>query len=287
MSTFSPSATTTWKRCPVMWQLSQLGIVRRDLGKRELAAALGSAFAQAMYIYHRCRQVGAEPAGAPLDAAQGWLLAQKEAWQVEGRRLGERDTPQYESLERRLDVLVTYALSHDPLPPEWRVVAVEEPLGLEYGNARPDLVCQKPDDTLVVIDYKSTLTLGTRADERTRKLQMRLDDWRDSDQLFHYAWAVGARYETAVTHVGIVLAEVEPKPKSALHDFWVDPAQLEEWVARQRSAWVTMALHRREPGLMWRAATHADTFGRCEYYDFCYGPDATRDVEYTTRTRGL
>jgi hypothetical protein len=85
-SVFSPSSTTTWKRCPVLWRLQREGIVARALGNRELAGALGSAYAQGLHVYYRGRQAGVLVGDAAVDAALGYLKAQKDLWTTEGRR---------------------------------------------------------------------------------------------------------------------------------------------------------------------------------------------------------
>ena len=278
MPPYSPSSTTTWKRCPVLWTLGREGIVRREISKRDTAAALGAAFAQAMHVYHRCRQAGVEPGTAPLQAAEGLWRAQQAAWVSAGRVVPETQQGAVAALWGHCARLAQYVMDH-PLPPEWQVVAVDQPLP-DHGYARPDLVMRKPSGDLVVIDYKTTLTLGRTASERTRKLGYRVAEWRDSDQLYHYAWAVGA------THVMIVLCEVEPVLKVTMHDFWFERERIEHWARLQEAAWAAMAEHARVGGPIWRAAVHTDQFGTCEYYDWCYGAEVEREGLYTIQPRG-
>jgi hypothetical protein len=276
---FSPSSTTTWKRCPILYQLQREGIVARALGNRELTGALGSAYAQGLHVYYRGRQAGVSVGEAPVDAALGYLKAQREAWQSEGRRMPESMEAQSAALEPRAERAVRYTLAHDPVPPTWQIVAVEESLGPEYGNARPDLVVRDDMGHVMPADHKLKLTLGRTASERSYKWERARGDWRDSDQMYHYVWSLAQRYPVAPKYV-IYFLELEPRPAPRVEEFGVVSERVAAWVTAQRGAWGAMSA-----GVSWYAAVHTDQFGPCEMYDWCYGAPITRDIEYTKRIR--
>jgi hypothetical protein len=169
-------------------------------------------------------------------------------------------------------------MAHDPVPESWRIVEVEEPL-VDAGNARPDLVVEDDMGHVMPADHKLKLTLGRTASERTYKLERAKGDWRDSDQMYHYVWALSHRYPLAPKYV-IYFMELEPKTNIATYEFGVSPERVEAWAAAQQRAWAQMA-----QGAQWSAAVHTDQFGLCEMYDWCYGAPITRDVEYTKRIR--
>jgi hypothetical protein len=280
---FSPSSTTTWKRCPILYQLQRQGVVARALGNRELAGALGSAYAQGLHVYYRGRQAGVSVGEAPVDAALGYLKAQREAWQSEGRRTPESMEAQSAALEPRAEKAVRYTIAHDPVPPTWQIVAVEESLGPEYGNARPDLVVQDDMGHVMPADHKLKLTLGRTASERAYKWERARGDWRDSDQMYHYVWSLAQRYPLAPKYI-IYFLELEPKTAITQDDFPVTPERVAKWYAQQQGAWALMA-----QGASWSAGVHTDQFGQCEMYKLCEAsPDAydiIQDVEYTKRIR--
>jgi hypothetical protein len=281
---FSPSSTTTWKRCPILYQLQREGIVARALGNRELTGALGSAYAQGLHVYYRGRQAGVSVGEAPVDAALGYLKAQREAWQSEGRRMPESMEAQSAALEPRAERAVRYTLAHDPVPPTWQIVAVEESLGPEYGNARPDLVVRDDMGHVMPADHKLKLTLGRTASERSYKWERARGDWRDSDQMYHYVWSLAQRYPLAPKYI-IYFLELEPRPAQRVEEFGVTLEAVRTWHANQTYAWDAMLYQQKYPVAVWRAAVHTDQFGQCEMYDWCYGAPITRDIEYTKRIR--
>jgi hypothetical protein len=98
--------------------------------------------------------------------------------------------------------------------------------------------------------------------------------------MYHYLRYTGAQ------RFAIALAEVEPTPHVELLDpVYVTPEQMAAWEAGQRHAWTTMALHKQHPELAWRAGTHYDQFGPCEYHTICFGDPIQREAEYTVRIR--
>src|SRR5205807_6788890 len=89
--------------------------------------------------------------------------------------------------------LIQY-IAHDPLPSNWRIVAIEKDYGEAFGNARPDLVIRN-EFGLAIVDYKTYTT--SRANKRA--------EFQESHQMKHYCYFGKAAFGDSITRYYIML----------------------------------------------------------------------------------
>lgn len=266
MTTYSPSQTTEWMECPLRRALRYLdGWEPRRITRPRLAAALGSAFAAGVAHYNANGR-DASNAKAAGEVAYRHAAAQLRAWQDAGREVVEWEATAAARLAERAQKGVLRYIEVDPIPQTWRVVAVEATVGDE--RARPDLVVEAPaGGGLVVVDYKTKLTLDARYRQDTR------EEYAHSWQLRHYCW----RWETR--RYAIVLVVLEPRFSVEWIPFDVTPQAAEVWQLSAQTAWADMAAEDRGERLaVARPTSCRGRYGWCEYRRACpyhgYDPEA-------------
>lgn len=269
---YSPSQTEVYGSCPLKRTLSYAGWVSRGVGKRDLAAILGTAVTVGLEEYNRCRRYG-DRRIAPADAARNQAIASLAVLPSQGRRIEDWDQSQANSIERRAGLAVERYIAADPIPPEWPILAVEG--WLPSGQARPDLVVDDGRGPCA-IDYKTKLTLKSEYESRE------MARWATSWQLYHYSW------ELKADHYYICLIVLEPKFRTQLIPFEIHPETMRLWETSARTRWKDMADEddgRRQPAM---ATQHGNEYGPCEFVGACFGcrldPEKMRE-DYVQVTR--
>lgn len=249
-----------------------LGWRPRRIGKRELAATLGSAFAAGVAVYHTRRQTAQPHALAPTElteiaeasAATAVFEAARQLarLQDQGFVVNDWDAPIAQALPLRVSKSVMRYVLTDSLPATWTVRAVEYTLA-DYGNARPDLAIDDVDGPAIAdVKVKLQLDAKYRAKEITR--------YQDDHQQLHYAWAWGLYNGRNVHRYYIILVVLEPKFSVELLPYQIHPETMEAWRQSQLVTWHDMALEdagEREPYMV---AKHWDEYGECEYRKACF-----------------
>ena len=244
----------------------------RRIGKRELAAVLGTGFAEGVAIYHRARHAVQPRSLSPTElieiAEASAACAQTSAsrrlveLQQAGFVVNDWDAATAQALPLRVHKGVMRYVSANPLPESWTVTAIEQTMG-DYGNARLDLALEDSDGPAIA-DVKVKLQL----DSKYRAKELRR--YQDDHQQMHYAWAWGRMLQRAVTRYYIVLVVLEPKFSVELLPYQIHPETLMAWEGSQRVVWADMAAEdagTREPYMV---AKHWDEYGECEYRAACF-----------------
>lgn len=237
---------------------------------------LGTSFAAGVGAYNLMRLEGAVPdVGAAAGIAQQVAKLALIDADERGMVTSEIDLAQRGRLVERAGKLVASYAAQDPIPPQWAIRHVELSLP-EWGNARIDLGYEN-DLGYGVLDYKSKLQLDPKwFDKEVSKYKL-------SEQRFFYP----AAYEhflnntvLGVPSVGmpvkvyrfdICLVILEPKFRTHLIPFVVNPQLQAEWLEAREQTWARMERASPDgPELPEMAAVHEDQFGPCEFQKWCF-----------------
>jgi hypothetical protein len=269
MRVYSPSQTATWLECPVKRHLAYVEHWRpRLVGKRELAAVLGTAVAAGVEAYHRARMAGQSnhPAEHWADMASQTARLLLRQLQDSGFQIAEYDQAQADALPGRAAKAVQTYLAAAPIPADWAILEVEQ-VHQQYGSCRLDLVVRDEPDHVAAVDLKVKLRLEPRY--RPKEIERYRHHWA----MLHYTWVVEQVYGQTPRRYYILFLVLEPAPESWLQAYLVDEEVLRVWEQSARRVWTQMEVHDtagpddRGP---WIAAKHADEYGPCEYYDACF-----------------
>lgn len=261
MRVYSPSQTDSFMENPAVRRLKYIEKWRPRLIKNpDLARILGSAVSAGLAEYNRARRdsLPLDPDAAGRVAAETARLDLKHL-QSHGLTPTGRETETARLLPERAYKAVTRYIAQDPIPLDWKIVAVE-PILKDHGWARPDLVLRSPLG-LVPLDYKTKLTLDEKYKERT------LNEYRYSWAMLHYAWACEEVFKEPVASYYISLITVEPRFKVLLDPTIIDPEIMELWKTSARSVWAVMAMVDRGELKPWHTFKFFDRFGKNEYAD--------------------
>ena len=269
---FSPSRTSTYQTCPMKHHLSRTeGWRPRALTKRDLAAIVGSAFAEGIAVWNRERPAMFVSASHTAEAeAERQIQRLLDAGCIIPTVL----LPDVEYAPTVAARAVERVCANDPIPADWTIVDVERPFE-EHGNARPDLVCRDDTGALVIVDYKCAMAL------KDGYVAERLDGYRRSAQMHHYVWAARTvygesvdaepwtvRYAATVDRYAIVLVRIEPW-KVWLQPYTVDERMLRRWTDSAWATWDRMGTPTIEgPASHWDACV--TKFGPCEFMAACF-----------------
>ncbi len=275
MKVYSPSATKTWERCPLLREAQRAGwhTVVHDYG--DLAMIAGDAFSAGMEAHNLARMSPGEPASVPVVAAQTLFQERVEHVKASGGRFEFTAKNQEAALvmEEGLLEALAFTVENDPAPPEWQVVAVEQSLGPEAGYARPDVVYELPPEcerdesgeqvgcrvVRLTRDYKFKLASDKKYDTE------RVNEYLASGQAHHYLHFGHSRYFNSL----IVVAKPKPRFVGLTAYLEYDGKMINRWVAGQEGKW--QAMHMQETGLLplWESEQHEDKWGRCEMWEAC------------------
>jgi PD-(D/E)XK nuclease superfamily len=236
------------------------------VGKRDLAAILGTAFAAGVAIYHQALKEG-----APCDVAvaQATAVASVREKRAELESLGCVVRPEDISTADKLEMRVTGVLggyiSEAPIPTDWEILHVEHTFE-SFGNGRIDLGVATPLG-LAIADVKLKLTLADKY-YRAEKEKYRTD-W----QMAHYVWAYSQFMGRPVREYYIILVVLEPFSVEVI-PYAVTPEGMLAWEASAAEAWRLMegqglgeggALQNRMQCERWQGFPFP-----CDYYDACH-----------------
>ena len=264
----------------MMLALRKEGWVPKYMAKKDWAALLGQGFAAGVGIYNNHRQEW-ERAGhqaPPRDAAARASLIQTcadsailiveqkiEEMAASGLTLDSADDAMYQDkLAGRIRKSISSYIASDPIADTWKIVDAEKDFGSEYGNSRADLICRDQNNALVVVDYKTKLTLAAQYRQKT------IQEYANSHQMLHYAWAAGETYGEQLSTYSIGLAVLEPRWAFDLIPYPVSPETLAIWLGSARRVWAEMAKEASGETVPWMSANHSDNFGQCQYYKACF-----------------
>ena len=236
--------------------------------KRDIAASLGVAFGAGMEYYNKTLMTTGSPL-TPTGVEQAVEVA-KQALEVEWKRWLEvgldcSALAETGDVQEQLEHSLEFAIAKDPTPPDWKVVAVEEPMP-EHGNARADVVYELPTGERVVRDYKFALSVPARY------IDDRMNDYAVHPQSYHYAWMHGATM--------FIPTLVMASPRPAMRELAVQrsASDVVQWLVSQEAKWD--AMERMELGVtpVWKSDIHKTQYGKCGLYDFCmtYEGDESR-----------
>lgn len=247
-------------------------------GRKDWAAVLGKSFGAGVGVYNGLRREieqggGTMPArtlqarlsllGAAVGSADRVL--NQEVAQLE--RIGMVVDPEGEEylkvLSKRVKKAVTEYVTNDPIPDTWRIIEVEESLGPDAGNARPDFMV-RDDMGLAVVDLKSKLTLKAEYRQKT------INEYANGHQFLHYAHFGQIKYGEPIERYYIGLAVLEPRWAFELVPFPVHAETLRVWFQGSSRAWAAMEEEDKGDALPWMSDRHSDQFGQCPYYKACF-----------------
>ena len=262
------------------------------IGKKEVAGMLGSAIADGVAVFHNGLKAlhvgsGSTISPAPIDrdtfiknaAATAIQTVKDEKARVLhiGQSVYDDQSEAWELLEKRAaEGVFKYAL-YCPFQPE-DILEVELTLP-DHGHCRIDLVVQTVLGPMVV-DLKTSLTLDVKYET------MRLREYEEDWQFFHYAWAyqdyldsrVAGRFTLGepaprVRRFGIYLLVLEPKSRlPLLHPIAINPEIMALWEHSATQVWRLMdAMRRGEPITIdpkpWSTFNFYSKFGREDWAD--------------------
>src|SRR3990167_8979209 len=202
MKRYSPSATETWLECPLKRHLSHAGWTPRKIGKREMGAILGGAFAQGVNAWKSTELAGqtADPEVC-AEIAAGSAQAHCADLERAGAIIQEWDRAQYQAITRRASEGVRRIIAQDPIPPTWNLLDVERVIP-EWGGCRIDLGLESPLG-VIVWDWKCKLSLDAKW------LPKEVEKYRLSEQRWHYSCAYRDFLKRPVYafYIGLVILE--------------------------------------------------------------------------------
>lgn len=252
--------------------LSREGWKLRDQGKPLLAQIVGKSIAAGLGIYNGYRKTQEHAGIAITDRTEISKTAMSAAYAVMASEIQAIETTGYvlnmtsddflQTMEDRVGRSIVQYVMNDPLDPTYRIIDVETPLGIEYGDSRPDLVIQDADG-YAVLDYKTT------SDFKKMYEQSNLAKYANSHQMNHYVWACSEYYQKPIEKYYICMIYTQPV-KISMHPFSVHPEALQLWLQATKAKWNEMARVEKGEERPWMAAEHGDRFGECEMYGACF-----------------
>lgn len=236
---FSPYPTDNYQRCPTLWDKQRR--IQVAGGKQYTAMLIGSAVALGLERYYKGLEDGQEKAAELVEAQY-----------KEG---SDRTLKGVLKLVRdgvELGMATNLGLS--------KIEAVEQ----FFGNIKPDLVGREKDE-LVVVDHKVKVSL----DEKY--LEKELQAYDSSNQLMHYAWAVGAEYGEEVARAYIHLIVLAPVPRTLLHPVKTEPERVQMWLRGVVKDWSEMEAVMQNRALpATRFSACVGKYGPCEMSVVCH-----------------
>ncbi len=145
-----------------------------------------------------------------------------------------------------------------------------------FGRIRPDLVGRDPAGKLMVVDHKVKVNLDDRYKEKE------LGAYDTSNQMFHYAWAVGQDFGEKVEQVAIHLIVLGPRAYTEMHLIQIDQRHLATWLESAALDWDDMHANERRQ----RFESCMGKYGPCEFHAAChsyYGDESKFSALYIRR----
>ena len=233
----------------------------RTIGRKDVSALMGKAFAAGMATFHTRQMnnaIGSAVPGATelIDEA----LHEFTARNVTFDGLAQLMVP---TVHARVEKALNKVIAAAPVPRDWPVLAVERSYP-KYGNMRPDLVVTSDTGVPMVIDYKLKITL----DARYRLMEE--VKYARSWQMFHYAYFIAQEYEVPATEYGIVLTVLEPKFATELLRYPIKPEAMEQWHVFAEHTWDRMTRTDASDASPEGQTNCRDQYGPCPYTAWCW-----------------
>lgn len=265
MAIYRPSETKAWLKCPVARSLEYLdGWRPRVLGRRNLAALLGTGIHAGVAVYHMALKEGATPDVAAAQAhALVVLKTELEKLTTLGCVIRPEEQPYADSLQRRVEQGVARYVASDPITKQsWQVRHVEQRLE-NFGGCTIDLGVSTALG-LAIVDVKTRLTLDDRYRQKTRAEYG--TDW----QLRHYVWSYAQYMGQPVQDYFIILVTLEPFSVE-VWPYNITEEDMKTWECSSNIAWSLMEDLRSMPNMTWQNLTSCHTsFGPCDYLKACH-----------------
>jgi hypothetical protein len=259
---YSPSSTSNYQTCPVLWTLKREGWEPRVLNYGDVAALMGRAVALGAARIHAWLQGNGTTRDQMLAHATNLALAevsqQTEAWR--GREFASRAHATLDNLPGRIrDFLPRYAAEASTLLADWQIQDVELTLG---SGSRLDLAAITPEGWTVA-DLKCKLALTPESERRARI------DYGISHQLRHYCHEYGEQQGVTIDHYYIILCTLDPFDLK----LWRYPFPEEDrlqWLASSKQVWQDMA--EVESGMRLAVMNRESCYRGwlCEYFQACH-----------------
>ena len=271
MKVYSPSQTKLFLECEYKWYLERKqGYKSRYVEKRDVAAALGSAYGAAWAHYFQTGRVMTteEVTQAAISHYQEELAKLTSNREM----LAEDKAQEYESLipkmiQRTMD-------SDDFIPTSWSVTAVE---GLvdDGAGSRIDLGGKDQNGRPWFWDNK------VKTFVKTSDVDYAFTRYFDKDwQMMHYAWAYSQMIGELVNTYYIGMMVVSPTTRFYVRPFTVTETDVVNWLESACVVWGRMEEAEKRLGALTengnpRAITpmsnnHYGNFGKCSHYGLCF-----------------
>ncbi len=253
----SPSQTAEWLECPIKRTLNyRMGLKPRRMGKGDIAAIGGRAFAKAMEVHYNGQ-------GDPLQAAIQEIDSAKQAIKDQGRQVPDWEMAYYESIEPRITHSIRKYMLDDPIKSMGLGVEDVELSLPNHGYARIDLGV-RDSFGLAVLDFKFKLRLDQKYYEAE------VNKYTNSWQQYHYCWAYGEHKCEPVSNYYICLVVCEPKFSARIHEFPIHPETMSMWKESAERIWHQMDSEDLGLAKPWMAASHDFKYGPCPYKAACF-----------------
>lgn len=242
---FSPTQTMAFLRDPAAWYLRY--VMRqspKNIGKKEIAGFLGTAFADGAAAFHNGLQTLQVAPGSTIpdslvkEAAVVAVESVKESKARVtnlGQSVYEDQSDNWNLLEKRAaEFVFKYVLNFPTIGYTASDIIASELTLPRHGYCRIDLVV---NTTLgpMVLDFKTKLTLDIKYQAQT------LREFEANWQMMHYAWAYGEIIGEPIRRFAILLHVLEPKSRlPVLHPVVIDPELMQMWVQSARQVWKIM-----------------------------------------------
>ena len=260
---YSPSQTARWLECRIArWLQYKEHWQPKAVGRPEMSALAGRAFATGMQTWYQARK-----AGNPTPIAHAQVLATREItaalaqFAAQGRTFNTQAEAMVPGLAGQVASALKKTCDLDPTA-GMEIVAVEEPIP-EAGYVRPDIVL-RDSLGLAVGDFKLKLTL------KPDYLESTLAEYRNSWQLLHGAWAVGRHYGEPCKTAYLFMVVNSPRFQVAVDSQVLDPEVLAWWEQSARTYWAQMYAEDVGTATPAMAAVHGSRFGPCPYQRACF-----------------
>ena len=87
-----------------------------------------------------------------------------------------------------------------------------------------------------------------------------------SNQMWHYAWAVGQEYGETIARVLVHMIVLNPRVYTEVHPIPIDPERLVQWLEGAARDWRDMERGENRP----RYGSCVGKYGKCEMHDACH-----------------
>jgi hypothetical protein len=282
---YSPSSTQKWLTCPRLWSLEKEW--RSKLAtKRDVGAILGGGFARGMQTWYTEREPD-QAISLPARAAyEGYEYAEEEIVKLgqQGIRAANQEVEDLlVTLPTVTESIILKYIAKDPIPTDWRILAVELEMGEE--KCRLDLGV-KDNNGPAIIDFKVKRKLEARYRAKT------IEEYRYNPQQLHYCWRWSQVINEPVLRYYIVLVSLQPSFQASIHQFDVLAKTLQFWKDSYEHYWYIMGNDEirasRGDGPPGNFNNCLTKFGPCEFQPACheYHHDPLlMEVEYVRKVK--